>query len=158
MQGTQAFTPMNIYYNCNGVKPWQDQATLLGRAKLDSLGVYNIPGDGGAPVVAKDAPVFRPDPADKAALVTQLSNVVAGVKSCVFDLDGKIKVDIANTAILDGAKVVIEGAPQPHVDASGWKMNTPTQLELTGASCDLWRKPATKKIDFQFPCEVIIPG
>jgi hypothetical protein len=53
---------------------------------------------------------------------------------------------------------LIEGAGQPHNDASGWKMNTPTQLELTGKSCELWRKPATKKIDFQFPCEIIIPG
>jgi len=148
--GTQSLTTTDLYYQCSGVMPWADQAKKLARAELEPLGTYGAANG--------NAPVFRPDPTDKAALVNQLANVVAGVKSCLFDLGGHIKVDLTDSVQLDGAKVLIEGAAQPHNDASGWKMTSETQLELTGAACDLWRKPATKKIDFQFPCEVIIPG
>jgi hypothetical protein len=150
MQGTQTIKPSDIYDQCAGVMPWKDQATKIGRMTHESLGTYDTVGG--------TAPVFRPDPTDKAALVNQLANVVAGVKSCDFDLSGHIKVDLSDATQLDGAKVLIEGAAQPHSDANGWKMNSETQLELTGSACDLWRKPATKNIDFQFPCQIIIPG
>ena len=52
----------------------------------------------------------------------------------------------------------IQGADIPLDNASGWRMNTQTELELVGDACATWRKPDATTIDFQFPCEIIIPG
>jgi hypothetical protein len=36
-------------------------------------------------------------------------------------------------------------------------MNSSTQLELVGDTCASWQKPESTKIDFNFPCDVIVP-
>jgi hypothetical protein len=91
------------------------------------------------------------------SLVNAIAAAVAGAKSCVFDLGdvgGKsIKVDLQK---LGEAHIKIEGAEIPLNDTNGWKMNSPTQLELVGGACTTWRMPASDDIDFQFPCSTII--
>jgi hypothetical protein len=82
--------------------------------------------------------------------------VLAGVKSCTFDLGGEIKV-IQN--LLSEAHVFIEGVEVP-LDpnaANGWHMPTPTQIELVGDACTNWRMPANNKITWDFPCKILEP-
>ena len=108
------------------------------------------------------APVFKPDPMDKAALVDQIGTVVAGVKSCLFDLNNiggkKITADPAN---LGKAKILV-GPDKDHLtevplsDSNGWHLATDTSVELVGAACDNWKQPENLAIDFRFPCDLII--
>jgi hypothetical protein len=101
---------------------------------------------------------YQPNITNQADLVNQISAALAGVKSCIFDLNnvnGKaLKV---NLQLLARARVLIQGTIIPLDDTNGWKMNTESQLELTGAACTQWRQPANTMIDFQFPCEIIVP-
>jgi hypothetical protein len=35
-------------------------------------------------------------------------------------------------------------------------MTSATQLKLAGAACALWRDPASRTIDFNFPCGAVV--
>jgi len=95
----------------------------------------------------------RPNASDQAALAQQIASVVQGLKSCTFDLsDVSVNVDR-----LSEASVAIQGVTVPLSTTDGWRMNTPTQLELVGSACTTWNLPANTKIDFNFPCDIIIP-
>lgn len=96
---------------------------------------------------------FTPDPTDAMALETELSAAIAGTKSCTFDLQGKIEVDLENAS--DG-KVFIDGMAVPYDAENGWSMATPTVLVLAGEACEALKK-ATEGISFDFPCDVIVP-
>jgi hypothetical protein len=100
---------------------------------------------------------YAPDVTNQAQLMNQLSQALAGVKSCTFDLgdvDGKsIKVDLTQ---LDKATITVMGTAVPLSDTNGWRMNSATQLELTGTACATWRKPETTSIKFGFPCQIVI--
>ena len=100
-----------------------------------------------------------PDPVYDSQLVTQLTAALSNVKSCTFDLgniNGKsIKVD---RTMLQQAHIKIMGTDVPLSDTNGWKMNTDSELELTGSACTNWRDPATDTIEFNFPCEIFIIG
>lgn len=154
-----------FFDQCNGVAGWHADLTASGKAQQRgvTLGTYaSTPG----PTVP-----YTPDASNQSMLASQLSQALSGVKSCVFDLsdlDGKsIKVDLTQ---LDKAHVAICAQPDPAtnlcptgtaqvpLDASnGWRMNTPTQLELVGSACTTWRDPNNNNIDFQFPCQIIVP-
>jgi hypothetical protein len=75
------------------------------------------------------------------------------VKPCIFDLEGKIKV---NLNFLAEAQVFVQGVPVPLSDVDGWRMNSATQLELVGGACANWRRPENTVIKFNFPCKSII--
>ncbi len=107
-----------------------------------------------APTVMGPTKPFTPDPSSKTAIVAQLRSALSGVKSCSFDLDGHIMV---NTQRLGEAVIKIDGTviPLDPSNGNGWNMSTPTQLELHGAACDIWRGAATD-IDFGFPCDIIV--
>jgi len=103
---------------------------------------------------------YMPSATDQASLVTQLSMALAGVKSCTFDLTATggtpIKVDVKQ---LNKATIKIDGATQaldPN-SMNGWNMINETTLQLFGSSCDAWRDQSAKTIDFNFPCEIIVP-
>jgi hypothetical protein len=75
------------------------------------------------------------------------------VKSCIFDLEGKIKV---NLDALAEAQIFVQGALVPLSNVDGWRMNSATQLELVGSACANWRRPENTVINFHFPCNSII--
>lgn len=111
----------------------------------NSLGTY-------APTGASTK-YFTPDPTDALALQTALETTIDGVKSCTFDLQGKIEVDLENA---DKGKVTIDGVDVPFDATNGWSMSGPTQLVLNGAACDAL-KQAKQGISFDFPCEIFVP-
>jgi hypothetical protein len=141
-----------IFDQCAGVPGWSADFATTGKqaTRGHTVGDYNPAGGG-------TAEVFKPDLTNQQALVGAISAALSGVKSCVFDLgklDGKaIKVDLGQLA---KAHVLVMGAEIPLDDANGWHMTSATQLELSGAACETWRKPENTTIDFQFPCEAIV--
>jgi hypothetical protein len=65
-------------------------------------------------------------------LEEQLSTAIAGAKSCTFDLQGKIEVDVENAA---EGKVFIDGKAIAYDEEDGWHMTSSTTLVLEGAAC-----------------------
>lgn len=98
------------------------------------------------------APFFEPDVNDQQALVDALTGAIAGVRSCTFDLQGKVQIDLA---MADQGVVTIDGEPVPYGTPDGFRMNSPTQLELLGAACMNLKKPETLRISIDFPCKAI---
>jgi hypothetical protein len=142
----------DVCYACQAVPGWVSQWTAAGATQdcqtpgKETLGSYSPAGG--------NATVYNPDPADQAALTDQIASVVSGIKSCTFDLGGQIEV---NLSLLAEASVTLEGALVPLSMDNGWRMNNETQLELVGEACSTWRKPESTRIDFNFPCDIIIP-
>jgi len=130
---------------CQAESPYHAEQVAAGRAQREPLGIYASTGG--------TATVYKPDPPDQQALTNLLAGTIAAVKSCTFDLANGLSVDLAK---VDQAHVVIEGQTIPRADADGWHMVSPTQLALTGTACTLWRDPATRSIDFQFPCGTVV--
>jgi hypothetical protein len=146
--GQAASDPNAMYDQCNGVNGWKADFTATGKPAMrgETVGTYAATGG--------TAKVYRPDAGDKAALTKEIAALVNNVKTCTFDLQGKIKVDLAKQ---NAGKVAVDGVDVPY-DASasnGWHMVTETQLELSGAACDTWRATGVK-IDFDFPCDIIV--
>ncbi|MEP7049220.1 MAG: VWA domain-containing protein [Pseudomonadota bacterium] len=145
-------TPQNLCYACSTVAGWNGEWTGLKSAPdcmtagKQTLGSYAAAGG--------TAVVYHPNTADQKALTDQIASVVSGIKSCTFDLGGQITV---NLDLLSEASVALDGQTVPLSMDNGWHMNTTTQLALVGAACDNWRKPETTKIDFNFPCDLIVP-
>ncbi len=103
--------------------------------------------------VSGNAPFYEPNVTNQQQLVSALSGVVAGVRSCVFDLQGKLQIDLnaANMGIVE-----IDGKRIPYGGADGFRMNSPTQLELLGNACATLRKPESKNVFIDFPCEAVV--
>jgi hypothetical protein len=138
-------------YACQSIAPWLGQWTAAGATHdcatvgQQTLGVYGT--------ATTNATVYHPDAADQSALTAQIASVVSGIKSCTFDLGGELSV---NLALLDQASVTIEGQKLPLAQDNGWRMNSPTQVELVGSACATWNDPKNTHIAFDFPCEIIV--
>lgn len=147
-----ANAPDSVCTACSSRPGWLAEWTTLGAAPnchapgKQLLGMYGQ--------ATANATVYHPDPNDQAALTEQIASAVSGVKSCIFDLSGEITV---NLALLAEASVTVEGQVVPQSNDNGWRMNNSTQLELVGAACATWQRPESTQIDFNFPCDIIVP-
>jgi hypothetical protein len=113
----------------------------------------SLPGTYAA--VGGNAPYFQPNGTDQIALGEALDAVIYGIRSCLFDLAGAAEVNADQAA---AARIVIDGgAPLVYGDPNGWQLPTPTRVELLGTACQQLKNPATGGIDFDFPCESLIP-
>jgi hypothetical protein len=88
--------------------------------------------------------------ADPEALAEQIFTQVEALKSCV------IEVNFAVNAGSESLGEIYVGDLTTPIPAADWRMNTPSQVELLGASCDLWLLEETKDFFAGFPCEVIV--
>ncbi|HEY4184531.1 MAG TPA: hypothetical protein VGP07_05645 [Polyangia bacterium] len=143
----------DFYDQCNSITGWMSDLTASGKpnARGTTLGTY-------ATTMGPTMP-YQPSASNLSQLVTQLSAAISGVKSCTFDLGNINGMSIkVNRDLLNEAQITIMGNTIPLDDTNGWRMNTDTQLELTGSACDTWRDPATDTIDFKFPCDIFIVG
>jgi hypothetical protein len=139
---------MQIYYECQGVPNWTAEAAAAKTPPMQPLATYSTTSGG--------AKVFTPDASNKDALRDEIAKVLSGVKSCTFDIGGNIKVV---QSLLSDAHVYVQGQEVP-LDTSmtnGWYMPTDTQIELVGSACDTWRMPQNTKIDWDFPCKILVP-
>jgi hypothetical protein len=145
--------PNAVWDQCNGVTGWAQYFATTGKplTRGQTTADYTTAGAGGT------APVYRPDPVDQAALITQIQAALAGVKSCSFDLAGDgVKVDLARPDLGTLAHVLINGTAVPIDATNGWHMASDTTVELDGDACSSWRVPGQTAISFDFPCDVII--
>jgi hypothetical protein len=142
---TFADTAQNVFYACQGVAGWKADATAAGQTGMNLLGTYADTGG-----MTK---YYSPDPTDQTALTTQLQSVLAGVKSCTFDLSD-FTVDLS---LISEASVSVQGQVVPQDATNGWRMDSTTELELVGAACTNWRQPQITTIDFNFPCDILMP-
>ncbi len=140
-------SPTDIYNQCNGTLGWKQLATTAALGMNQALGTYTLPDAGVA-----NATLYSPDATNVADLTNKIAAALNTVKSCSFDLQGKIKVDLAQAG---SGKVTVDGVALPYDPNNGWTMTTATQLDLTGTACQAWRAKGMK-IDFAFPCEIII--
>lgn len=141
-------TTFDFYDQCLGVAGWK--ADLMASGKTSERGVTL----GTYSETAGPSKPSTPSSSDQDMIVEELRRALQTVKTCDFDLQGKIKVDLAKAG--DG-KVAIDG-DQVGYDASkanGWHMETETQLKLDGAACEKWRSTG-KQINFDFPCDIIV--
>lgn len=88
--------------------------------------------------------------ADAVSLAQAFEDIVNGVRSCTFMLDGMVTGDGS-----DGT-VTVDGAPVTKDDPNGWRLNGPSEVELLGTACELVRT-GEHSIDVSFPCGVIVP-
>ena len=140
-----------LYDQCNSIAGWRADFVTTGKMAERGMTI------GDYATTAGPTKPYAPDITNQTMLVSQLSQALAGVKSCVFDLgdvNGKsLKVDLMQ---LDKATISVMGTTVPISDTNGWRMNSATQLELTGTACATWRKPETTTIKFGFPCQIVI--
>jgi uncharacterized protein YegL len=125
-------------------EPVEDRQMAVMYQCQDRRGMYSA--------TSGSAPFFEPDVNDQQALVAALSGAIAGVRSCTFDLQGEVKIDLA---LADQGLVTIDGEPVAYGAPDGFQMNSPTQLELFGASCKRLRQPETLRVAIDFPCKAI---
>ena len=137
----------DIYNQCQGVPGWKTLFTAAGLTTGQALGTY-----AGPDAAVNNATVYSPDVANVADLTTKISAALATVKSCAFDLQGKIKVDLANAG--RGA-VSIDGKAVPYDPNNGWTMSSATELDFVGSACQEWRATGMN-VSFNFPCDIII--
>jgi hypothetical protein len=91
---------------------------------------------------------YRAD--DAASLSQAFEDIVNGVRSCVFRLDGMVTGDgHEGTVTIDGVAVLQN-------DANGWRLNGPSEVELLGTACESVRT-GDHLIDVSFPCGVVVP-
>ena len=78
--------------------------------------------------------------------------IVGGARGCVFDLEGEVEESGAGlgTVTLSGNTLVYE-------DENGWRLASPSQVELLGSACDEIKDGETN-LDINFPCEVYEPA
>ena len=93
----------------------------------------------------EEAPFWQALDADGLALA--FDEIINGVRSCVLTVDGAIDPDKA----CDG-QVRVDGEDIPCDDPNGWKLNSPTEIELQGDACDLIQS-GEHTVDATFPCE-----
>jgi hypothetical protein len=131
-------------YQCAGRASWASLFSASGKSAPNSLGAYSTNGA---------ATVFRPNPNNQQELATLFRGAVSNVKSCLFDLASGLSVDLSQQS---RATVSINGQMVARDAANGWGMTSATQLKLAGAACALWRDPASRTIDFNFPCGAVV--
>lgn len=106
--------------------------------------------DGGADAASDaSAPLFRTT--SQAELARAFDSIIFGVQSCTFKLAGQV---VMGTEALGDVR--LNGKPLGYNDPNGWKLVSPNEIELTGASCAELKSSAAK-LTVRFPCNSFIP-
>lgn len=110
---------------------------------MANAGTGWMPGD-------PDAPFYVPSDAD--AMVAAFEEIINGARSCVLTLDSAILPGQA-----DQGTVTVNGVEITFDDPNGWQVNSPTEIEILGTSCDAIQQ-GNVEITVEFTCEAIVPG
>ena len=94
-----------------------------------------------------NAPYYQAN--DQQQLYDAFETIINGVRSCVFTLNGMVDPNQAGSG-----SVVLDGNPLGYNDPNGWKLNSPTEIELTGTACDAIQE-GQHTLDVSFPCGVV---
>jgi hypothetical protein len=85
------------------------------------------------------------------ALSSAFERIIDGVRSCVIELDGSIAdgKESSGTVTLDGDTLKLG-------DEDGWRVNSPSEIELLGEACETI-KSGQHDLDIKFPCGAFEP-
>ncbi|HKY36068.1 MAG TPA: vWA domain-containing protein [Polyangiaceae bacterium] len=89
---------------------------------------------------------------DQAQLAAAFATIVEGVRSCAFAINGTVK----SGGEVDG-KVVLNGMPLVLNDPNGWRLSSPSTIELQGTACEMVKNADTVSLNATFPCGTIVP-
>lgn len=103
-------------------------------------------GKGLAPQGSTDAPFYKA--LDNQQLVDAFGDIVSGVISCEFEVDGIVDLDemCSGTVTLDGQELGCE---------TEWDMPGPSTLRLLGDACDTLKDGQAHEVDATFPCGAV---
>jgi hypothetical protein len=89
-------------------------------------------------------------PTDQQALTDAFKEIINGVRTCVFTLNGKVDAELANqgSVVLDGQKLGFN-------DPNGWKLNNESEMEIVGAACDTIQS-GDHTLTVTFPCGAVV--
>ena len=96
-----------------------------------------------------DARVFNP--ADPAALKADIAGIVGRLRGCSYTLNTDVDPDKVHLGTVWIGDDVI-----PFDDDNGWRMNSATELELLGDSCEAIKTVLDPDVYISFPCEVFL--
>lgn len=90
---------------------------------------------------------------NQAELAAAFATIVEGVRSCAFALNGTVNPggEALGTVELNDAPLVLN-------DANGWRLSSPTTIELVGAACDTVKNSPDVRLEASFPCNAITPN
>jgi len=98
---------------------------------------------------AGDASAFSTN--DRAQFVAAMNAIVFGVRSCVFSLGGAVAAGSETRGT-----VTLNGAPLTLGDPNGYRLNSPSELELVGNACTTL-KTTEGNLVVRFPCGAFLP-
>jgi len=85
----------------------------------------------------------------QAELAMQLGGILGSVRSCTFHLQGVVDL----TRALEGI-VTLDGVQLAYNDPNGYRLNGPSDLEITGAACEKIKLDGMG-LSVSFPCGVV---
>jgi hypothetical protein len=95
------------------------------------------------------AEYYRPD--STMSLVDDFNTIINGARSCTFSLDGEVVTEHAG----DGT-VTLNGEELGYGDPDGWRLVSPTEIEVTGKACDEIMDGGNDNVEGTFPCYAFI--
>lgn len=95
-------------------------------------------------------------PSTPQQLVDALRQIVLDARTCSFTLNGQVKAgtESSGTVVLNGVPVPYDtpGAPE-----EGWRLSSPSQLELVGKACETLKSTPNATLTARFPCGTVLP-
>lgn len=95
-------------------------------------------------------------PTTKSSLVAALRKIVLDTRTCRFTLNGAVKPGLEGTG-----RVELNGASVPYAPeanpAAGWRLVSPSELELVGATCDALKASGDAALSAKFACDAVMP-
>lgn len=105
-------------------------------------------GTGLPPDASPGAPFY--EPATQEALGDALASAVRGTRTCSFDLRGEVEAGSAHRG-----SVTVDGTRLSMSEDDGWRLVTPSQIELVGPACDAFME-GDHELRATFPCDVVV--
>ncbi|HYJ11279.1 MAG TPA: hypothetical protein VEX18_19790 [Polyangiaceae bacterium] len=105
-------------------------------------------GAGLTPDASPGAPFY--EPATQEALGDALASAVRGTRTCSFDLRGEVEPASAHRG-----SVTVDGTKLSMSADDGWRLVTPSQIELVGPACDAFME-GDHELRATFPCDVVV--
>lgn len=93
-------------------------------------------------------------PSTPQALLDALKKVVLDARTCTYDLNGQVTAGQEKLGT-----VTLNGTPVPYDDPGapdeGWRLVTPSQIELVGSACATLKAAADAVLSARFPCGAV---
>jgi hypothetical protein len=86
---------------------------------------------------------------DAAQLVAAFDEIIRGVRTCIFNLDGTVSLSNADEGLVE-----LNGTPLEH--GTDWNMIDSDTLELLGAACDTLLATEDVVLTAEFPCGAVV--